>query len=441
MKRNNQTTAPSPFGGPQIHAESGFEAGKCSDVGPGFPVDDTGHRRVGDAALAGDSTGSVPGCELAESEGELAGGFGSGFGALLIGPVGAERPGSGSGGAGHNSTVGNTNDPVVHTRTKIVTPSDHTGAWKHQYVEGVRPVADRIDLYIPRIPAQHWSAIADFVRDAVREAEPTTTYTAGPLLSIVTALTHWSWKEGQPLERRVVFDRWNIERFIASGSPSTWTEATRGNSRSILFRASETLLGHEASTGRVAPLKASLPLPPYTDEEVATFRGWATTQVGDEWHRSAMALLALGLGAGLTTQDLGVLRRHHIDRTNDGTFVINVPAPRERQTIVFADWEDDLAEAIADLSADEYVFRRNRTRPSRNIVTGLIAETTGLHKPEGQRLRATWIVRHLCAATPVQLLMSAAGLTTTHLITRYLAYIPPVTADDAVAHMRFGRRT
>lgn len=164
------------------------------------------------------------------------------------------------------------------------------------------------------------------------------------------------------------------------------------------------------------------------------------SQLGAEWRRSATALLALGLGAGLTTQDLGVVRRRHITTLDDGAVAVDVPGTRARRTVVFADWEDDLAAAIADLDDDEYVFRRNRTRPSRNSVTGLIAETTGWFKPEGQRLRATWIVHHLTLGTPIDLLMDAAGLKSLRPITRYLKFVPPADPEVATSHLRFGRR-
>lgn len=71
-------------------------------------------------------------------------------------------------------------------------------------------MTDRIDKFRPRIDDAHWAEIGDFVRTAVRDAEPETTYAAGALLTIVTAIAHWAWKQGQPLERSVIFDRWTI---------------------------------------------------------------------------------------------------------------------------------------------------------------------------------------------------------------------------------------
>lgn len=427
---------PLPVAGmPEGGADPGFETGECADVRPGFAVDDAGDGGVGDPALAGDDTSAVAGRELSEPDGELAGGFGSGIDTLLIRPGIGERPGRWAWSAGHERSVGAHTEPLVHSSTKNVTPDWKVGAWKHRYSSEVRTVEERIDNYQPRMDPDHWAEIAYFTKATVRDSQPDTTYKAGTLLSIVSAYVHWAWQQGLPLERTTAFDRWNIERFIATGCPGTWSPATRGNCRSMLFRVAESLLGHAASTLRLNPIKGSQPLTPYTDNEITQFRGWAESQLGTEWRRRPTALLALGLGAGLTTINLGLLRRRHVTATENG-IIIEVPGPKARTTAVLAGGEDDLKRAINDLDPDEYVVRRYRTRPSKNLITGLVAETSGLHKPEGQRLRVTWMVHHLTVGTPIPVLVTATRLKSLGPITRYLKFVELPAADVALAHLR-----
>ncbi|MEZ5272921.1 MAG: hypothetical protein R2694_11520 [Ilumatobacteraceae bacterium] len=276
-------------------------------------------------------------------------------------------------------------------------------------------MASKIDNYTPKIPAAHWDAIGPFVREAVREGEPSTPYHAGVLMAVVTAHVRWAWMRGEPLERRSMFDRYLIEEFTQIGCPATWSPGSRGNGRSVLFRIAEALLGPDARTPRLAALPPAEPISPYSQVEVASLRSWADTQSTATRRRDAMALLALGAGAGLATEDILPLRVGDV-RDRDGALVVHVQGRRERNVPVLAGWCDDLQRVLVD-DPEAFVFRPGRTGVGKNSVTNFVSSTGGLNKPSSQRLRATWIVHHLTAGTPMKAFMAAAGVQSLEALT------------------------
>lgn len=296
-------------------------------------------------------------------------------------------------------------------------------------------MAERINDYTPEIDPAHWTAIGGFVRAAVHDADPHTTYRAKDLLGAATALTHWAWMLGQPLDRSVVFDRWQIEAFIAEGWPPTWSAASRGNRRSVLFRVSEALLGHEARTPRVAPLPNADPSRPYTGSELTAFRSWADAQATTSKRRDCAVVVALGAGAGLATEDLLPLRARDINRVGEA-LVVTVSGRRARQVPVLDAWSDDVLDAIVTLDVDDFVFRPHRRGIAKNSVSNFLGKTTGVAKPSPQRLRATWIVHHLTVGTPVKAFMTAAGVQSLEALTRYLRFVPDLDPDEALRRLR-----
>ena len=298
-------------------------------------------------------------------------------------------------------------------------------------------VAEKIERYTPLMPQAHWAAIEEFVRSSVTEAQPATPYAARDLLSGFTQLVRWAWQRGYELDRRVILDRFVIEEFIATGCPASWSSGSRGNRRSQLFRLSESLLGVEARTPRLLPLAPSEPSEPYTLSELVAFRSWAGGQTTVAKRRSAMVLLSLCAGAGLSAEDLTGLQVRHIAMV-DGCLVVNVQGRRARQTCVLAEWETELADIVASMPPDVYVFKPQRTAISKNAVSNFLIQTSGATRPNSQRLRVTWIVHHLSAATPVIVLLNAAGVSSLEALTRYVQFVPDPEPAEACARLRAG---
>jgi len=297
-------------------------------------------------------------------------------------------------------------------------------------------VARQIREFTPDIPERYWHVIETFVRAAVAEAQPKTCYTANNLLSSVSRHVLWCWQTaGLALERRVVFDRLVIEESIMKGCP-TLSPSSRGNRRSQLLRVAEVLLGPEGSPARLAPLPPSDPVHPYSVAELAAMRSWALGQVTPARRRDAATLLALGAGAGLAAKD--------IDRLTSGMVVVDtegvllaVPGRRARIVPVLAEWEAPLIEAARAIAPERPLFCENRTTVHRTFISNFVDRTAGVGiKPSSQRLRATWIVHHLAARTPVVPFMAAAGVLSLEALTRYLRFVPGIDAGEARRALR-----
>jgi len=282
------------------------------------------------------------------------------------------------------------------------------------------------------MPESYWQVIEAFVRDAVTDAQPSTVYSAQNLLSVTARHVLWCWQTaGLALERKAVFDRLVIEEFIAHGCP-TLSPASKGNRRSQLLRMSEALLGPEGSPPRLAPLPPSEPVRPYSSSELVALRSWAAGQSTPTKRRDAATLLALGAGAGLAVEDIAELTAGMVT-VDDAGVLLAVPGRRPRLVPVLAAWEVPIIEAADVVPPDRPLFRERRTTPNKkNFASNFVDCSAGVGiKPSVQRLRATWIVHHLAASTPVIPLMAAAGVESLEALTRYLRFVPGVDPSEA----------
>ena len=421
--------------GPERRVEGVFEPGDSVGVGPGFAVDDARQDAVGDAGGAGDGADAVAIGDGLDVEGEEARLLREVVFALDFGPSPAEGSGGFAGWARHARIIRGVPERPVHSRNNPVTPVRNNGARKHQTGKGQATVAGRIHNYTPNIPAEHWENIEDFVRAAVIRTAPTTPYKANKLFSAVTPFVHWAWKAGHHLDNATIFDRWLIEEFIATACPTTWSAATKGNQRSVIFRVAEAVLGLDARTPRALPLASADPSRPYSNAEIVALRSWARSQGTVLQRQNSSVLLAFCAGAGLAAEDIACVRVRDVTVRDDGSVTVRVPGRRPRLVTVLAAWEGDAASCVAGRDPDEYVLVPGRTDGAfKNVCTKFVSNTTGVIKPSSQRLRATWLVHHLAVGTPVKVLLEAAGIGSLNALTRYIQFVPDV--DPSVARRR-----
>jgi hypothetical protein len=405
---------------PQFGVEVDLKPSEGGYVDPCLTVDGPAERAVADISDASNfAQSSFVGNGL-QVQRELTGDFGDGVGAASRGPGGAELLWPEPSGTRHRQSI-EVADPIVLGPRWNKTPSRlRSGVSNHH---NVWAVALRIQEFNPMMPADDWAAIGTFVRSIVTDVQPHTPYRATSLLGTLSQYARWTWMAGNPLDRQTVFARWLIEDFIANGCPRTWSASTRGNHRSRLFRMSEALFGPDAQTPLIAALPGSQPSTPYTPSELVTFRSWASGQATTQRRHDATVLLALAAGAGIGNADLANLRRKHITEA-DGGIDITIIGNRPRTVTVLAEWERDVRAAIENLEPEMLVFGENRWAPSKNAVNNFISKTSGQHKPNSQRLRATWIVHHLTANTPIKALMAAAGLNSFESFNRLIGFVP-----------------
>jgi integrase len=288
----------------------------------------------------------------------------------------------------------------------------------------------------PYLDLAVWIEVRQFVLDAVADSADGIPYTAAELKVAASRLASWTWQTaGLPLERSVVFRRDVVARFIAVGCP-TLKPASRGNLRSQLLRMSEALLDPREVPRRLAALEPSEPAAPYSSAELISLRRWASTQTTPARRANAWVLLATGAGAGLAASEIGQLRVRDI-AVDEGGVLLQITGERPRAVPVLRDWEQVLVDRTRALGPERFAFRENHGVYYPNLIANFIdrSQVVGV-KPQSQRLRATWIVRHLEAATPVVPLMRAAGIESLEALTRYVRFVRDGDETEVRARLR-----
>ncbi|TFD74881.1 site-specific integrase [Cryobacterium sp. Sr8] len=282
--------------------------------------------------------------------------------------------------------------------------------------------------YRPNIDETTWSAIEAFVTTAVTDATPRVAYSATELMGAVSRLAAWCHTNGIALDQNHVFAAATIERHVKDGLDN-YSDASRGNRRSQLRRVGEALLGNAP----LAPARftAAEPLRPYSPADIAQFSIWVKAQTTPELQADARTIISLGLGAGLAASEIGALRAADVISDKAGVRV-RVAGSRPREVQVRREREEALRSRATELPDDAYLVRPARTSDAKNFVSNLVTRSDRPERgPQTQRMRATWLVHHLSAATPVAVLMEAAGIQSLDALARYVQFIPPVRPASA----------
>ncbi|MFK0402755.1 hypothetical protein ACIQTT_10525 [Microbacterium sp. NPDC090225] len=234
-----------------------------------------------------------------------------------------------------------------------------------------------------------------------------------------------------------MFTTRNIEMFIQQAK-TTYAAGSLGNIRSRLFRIAERIADPHDRRPPVVALPPANPAKPYTPQEVATMMSWANTRATAKRRDSALNLLSLGLGGGLSTNEIGNLRHGDVSVV-DGATWLHVPGQRERDVVLVQRWADSLI-LHPGADPDQFVFRPDRATNWRNVVSNFVNGVPHEVRPQPQRLRATWIVGHLSRGVNVVVLLRAAGVDSLEAFTRYLSFVQEPERDVAVTSLRGSSR-
>lgn len=287
--------------------------------------------------------------------------------------------------------------------------------------------------YTPRIAPQRWERIADFVRDTVAVTAPQTRYTSNRIFLVLSLYVDWAVNiQGLPMTAQVLFRRETISMFIAR-PPRELGEGTLRNYRSMLLRVAEVLLP-EHNTIAMQPLNGRTSVAPYSAAEDEQLRLWAMGQNSDLRRRRAKAMLAFCGGAGLRAIEIAELDVGHI--VFDGGAIVTVVGNNAREVPVLAEWATFAREAVIGMESDTPVFGTRNRSSHRNLLSRFTEKTTGTLRPRSDQLRATWIVKHLTAGTPMKELMKAAGVEKFENLSRHLAYVPALDTTEYRQRLR-----
>lgn len=282
-----------------------------------------------------------------------------------------------------------------------------------------------------------WLALRPFVNDMVAAGARATTYSARELYAVVTPLAVWMHtKVGMDLDRETALNPYTIDRFVMVGL-AHYTKAGRGTMRSRLRRLSEALVPELGEAAKERSLGKSARVAPYSDAEIVELRAWARA-LPPRMQENAERLLALGFGAGLQGSEVGNVRGKDVVVTPEGVTVM-VDGAKAREVPVLRDWEAALRAAQAAVEPDAYVFRVGRQTAHRNAVTNFVERHGVGVQLQARRMRATWIVHHLNAGTPVTALLPAAGLSSAEGLDPFMAWA--AAPADAASLLRAAGRS
>lgn len=419
---------------PQARIEADLQAGDRDHVRPGFAGEDGVDDGVGDTGGCGGRPQRPAVDRLAECDGELTGDLGNGVGAGHVWPVGTELPGLVPGGTGHAVNVG---AHVVRGEDRVQGPRsthrDHVSNYERKSSAGY--VTGRIMSFEAKELGDRWSEVAAMVREVVMLAYADSG-NVDDLLTTTAGYVGWCHKMGLPMDRAALFTRRQVEDYITNNGRN-WKPATKGTIRSKLLRVCEAL--GDTDDTKLSPLPQSDPQAPYSDAEVHRYVVWADEQTTEKKRHATLALLALGFGAGLTAGEVARVRLEDVIVDDDGMLVHVDGGERGRRLVpVLVEWEDTLARVLATVEPGQFVFRPDRAKAGKNTVTEFVAKNT---QPEvhfqSQRVRATWIVRHLRAGTPLQALLDPAGVKDIEAFGRYVKFLPQVDRASGRSLLRF----
>lgn len=273
-----------------------------------------------------------------------------------------------------------------------------------------------IGNYVPScVLSQQWDQVSDFVRThtaAMCAGHDFTRNTVRAYLTVLTQLAVWGLDTFGELDIEHLLTNNNIHYFCTRVLESD-DDRFRATRRATLNRLGRSLNPKFDARGS-AGLGFKRPLEALSPAEEGRIPDWINTQSTCERKRNCGVAVALTLGAGLRTSEVGRLKLHDLDVTEDGIVVKpyghNGAGPRE--TVVRARWEDTLLAALDGLEPDDYVYRPNRDTFYPQQVTDYIKRCTTdtLSAPDLRRLRNTWIRDMIFAGVPVDIICDAAGV-------------------------------
>jgi len=281
------------------------------------------------------------------------------------------------------------------------------------------------------LPADVWDRVEGVVRESVTRKSPPTSARAQVYLNAVTQLAVWADTVGQSIEPDNLFHPETIERFIRE-RVGHLSSGTQTNYRSQLRAVGKAVIGSTLYPPTTIVPRSEQRLP-YTASEVSGLVSWSAGRASESMRRNTLVLLAMGLGAGLTSQEMTRLTGDDVFADEDGV-VIRVIAQKQREIPVLRRWEDHIA-AFAREAGPRPVLLPTRTKILKHSISNFLERCSPNGAPGFSvlRLRTTWIVNQMEAGTPLPMLSAIAGVSPTQLA-RYFELMP--ASDLGVVRQR-----
>lgn len=421
---------------PQARPEAAFSASNSDRIRPGLTRQHSVQGGVVHLGAYRRRTDRVPSDGLAEVKHVAADGLLNRVGDGDEGPALADLDRLQSFSSPHGARLAN-KDRAFPGATPFVLSSCYGS---RNYEQQQRKVDVDVAAYSPDgMETWEWDRIAEFVRQSTltAQAHHAGRYQTKDMIGAVAGFTWWVTEVAcYPMETTVVFHRDTISDYIASGC-DTLKPGTRATRRSMLLRVAEAVLGPDERVERLAPVHMDNPLRPYGEIEKRQLLSWAEGQTTPTRRLDCHLILALGLGAGLSSADILSLTTEHVFVDALGVLIQLQRPGGEREVPVLAAWERPIIDAVRAREPGGWLVGSRRGTNS-NWVNHFLSKTQpeSGRRPLVSRLRNTWIVHHLDSGTPLGPLSVAAGLETFRTIEKLLPFVQEPSQDEIRRCMR-----
>lgn len=254
-------------------------------------------------------------------------------------------------------------------------------------------------------------------------------------VSQATAVAAWTMQMRGPMDAPSIFTHHNIEAFCREGMGEV-SDKSRADYRSRLLPIAHALHPEDAPAPSEILRRKSI-RPPYTADELAIIRRVILIQPTPELVRQLCVCVGLGVGAGIDSSDLKLLRVSDVTIERDGAVRIDVPGKNSRRVWVRRAWEDIAARGLQGRPVGALLLGEKPTRD--NIAAPIFARASfGSDVPplSQARFRSTWLVDHLSSHTPFALMCAAAGLGSTRTLFDLLPYVETTEGVDGKEDLR-----
>jgi integrase len=227
-----------------------------------------------------------------------------------------------------------------------------------------------------------------------------------------------------------------IEAFVVGGLAGR-ARSTRGTYRSVLRR-----LGESAKPAVATPFAGSAAPAPYTGAERAELFSIAGSQ-RPAWRRaSALAMVGLGIGAGLRAGELVDARGQDV-AVGPGGVTVAIGGPRGRPVPVAGSYAG-LVASLAQHAGPAHLFcpgGAERRYPNFvNNFTRLLVAEPGAPRLCSGRARSSFICDHLEMGTPLAELLYISGIAEVESLLRYARHVDRAPKSKAGLRARLRAR-
>jgi integrase len=213
-----------------------------------------------------------------------------------------------------------------------------------------------------------------------------------------------------------------VEAFVGQGLAGR-APSTKGTYRSVLRQLSSATTGQKTSI----PFSGAPAARPYAPSERAELMSIALAQP-KQWRRhSALALLALGVGAGLRPGEIVAARRADVVVGRAGVLSVTVGVTTSRTVAVRPPFGALLEELSANGRGEWLFHPEEAVRSYSNFVNDFcryLVRDPGAATLSANRCRASFICDHLGAGTDLSVLLDAAGINEVESLLRYARHVP-----------------